>query len=83
MKYRKTFTKAFEEVKSRNLKEQEEQTEFSKDDVEKLKDEITQLKLQLQQAKDKTSKPVPNMVHDQCLDLFDTLQSHSQTLFQD
>ena len=60
MKYRKTFTQAFEEVKSRNLKEQEEQTEFSKDDVEKLKDEITQLKLQLQQAKDKTSKPVPN-----------------------
>ena len=60
MKYRKTFTKAFEEVKSRNLKEQEEQTEFSKDDVEKLKDEITQLKLQLQQAKNKTSAPVPN-----------------------
>ena len=60
MRYRKTFTQAFEEVKSRNLKEQEEQTEFSKDDVEKLKDEITQLKLQLQQAKDKTSKPVPN-----------------------
>ena len=60
MKYRKTFAEAFEEVKSRNLKEQEEQTEFSKDDVEKLKDEITQLKLQLQQAKDKTSKPVPN-----------------------
>ena len=31
MKYRKTFTQAFKEVK--NLKEQEEQTEFSKDDV--------------------------------------------------
>jgi len=58
MKYRKTFTQAFKEVK--NLKEQEEQTEFSKDDVEKLKDEITQLKLRLQQAKDKTSAPVPN-----------------------
>ena len=29
MKYRKTFREAFEEVKSRNLKEQEEQKEFS------------------------------------------------------
>ena len=60
MKYRKTFREAFEEVKSRNLKEQEEQKEFSGDDVKKLEDEITSLKLQLKQAKDKTAKPVPN-----------------------
>ena len=60
MKYNKTFRQALNEVRTGNLKEQEGQTEFSKDEVSKLNAEIQRLKMELEQEKNKSQNAVPN-----------------------